>query len=94
MPAEVFEQLKPEYVTPGVVYLCSEEAPTGAILTAGAGAFALSRIVETEGAYLGHDPSVEQVRDAWTRITDEAGQKAYLNGGEQTAKFFRKLQGG
>jgi NAD(P)-dependent dehydrogenase (short-subunit alcohol dehydrogenase family) len=94
MPAEVFEQLKPEYVTPGVVYLCSEEAPTGAILTAGAGAFALSRIVETEGAYLGHDPSVEQVRDAWARITDEAGQKAYLNGGEQTAKFFRKLQGG
>lgn len=94
MPPQVLEQLKPEYVTPGVVFLCSEEAPTGAILTAGAGAFALSRIVETEGVYLGHEASVEKVRDAWAKITDEAGQKAYLNGGEQTAKFFRKMQGG
>ena len=53
IPPEIFDKLKPEYVTPGVVYLCSEEAPTGAILTAGAGAFALARIYETEGVYLG-----------------------------------------
>ena len=94
MPPEILEQLKPEFVTPGVVYLCSEEAPTGAILTAGAGAFALSRIVETEGVYLGHDATVEAVRDSWAKITDEAGQKAYFNGGEQTQKVFRKMQGG
>ena len=94
MPPEVLAQLKPEFVTPGVVFLCSEEAPTGAILTAGAGAFALSRIVETEGVYLGDKASVEAVRDNWAKITDEAGAKAYFNGGEQTAKFFRKLQGG
>jgi len=94
MPEQILAQLKPEYVTPGVVFLCSEEAPTGAILTAGAGAFALSRIVETEGVYLGGDASVEAVRDNWAEITDEAGQKAYVNGGEQTQKFFRKMQGG
>jgi NAD(P)-dependent dehydrogenase (short-subunit alcohol dehydrogenase family) len=94
MPPQVLEQLKPEYVTPGVVFLCSEEAPTGHVLTAGAGAFALARIVETEGVYLGAGATVEGVRDAWSKITDEAGQKAYLNGGEQTAKFFRKMQGG
>ncbi len=94
MPAQVLEQLKPELVTPGVVFLCSEEAPTGAILTAGAGAFALSRIVETEGVAIGPGATVEAVRDSWSKITDEAGQKAYLNGGEQTGKFFRKLQGG
>ena len=95
MPPEVLEKLKPEYVTPGVVYLCSEEAPTGAILTAGAGAFALSRIYETEGVYLGEGGlSVEEVRDSWAKITDAAGQQAYLNGGEQSGKFFRKMQGG
>jgi NAD(P)-dependent dehydrogenase (short-subunit alcohol dehydrogenase family) len=94
MPPQVLEQLKPEYVTPGVVFLCSEEAPTGAILTAGAGAFALSRIVETEGVYLGDKASVEAVRDNWAKITDETGAKAYMNGGEQTQKFFRKMQGG
>ena len=95
MPAEVLEKLKPEYVTPGVVYLASEEAPTGAILTAGAGAFALSRIYETEGVYLGEGGlSVEEVRDNWDKIADPAGQQAYVNGGEQSGKFFRKLQGG
>jgi NAD(P)-dependent dehydrogenase (short-subunit alcohol dehydrogenase family) len=94
MPAEALEQLKPEYVTPGVVFLCSEDAPTGAILTAGAGAFALSRIVETEGVYLGGSATVESVRDNWAKITDETGAKAYLNGGEQSGKFFRKMAGG
>ena len=94
MPPEVLAQLKPEFVTPGVVFLCSEEAPTGAILTAGAGAFALSRIVETEGVAIGPNATVEAVRDNWAKIADPAGQQAYLNGGEQTAKFFRKLQGG
>ena len=95
MPAEVLEKLKPEYVTPGVVYLASEEAPTGAILTAGAGAFALSRIYETEGVYLGEGGlSVEEVRDNWAKIADPTGQQAYVTGGEQSGKFFRKLQGG
>jgi hypothetical protein len=27
MPPEVLAQLKPEFVTPGVVFLCSESAP-------------------------------------------------------------------
>jgi len=95
LPPEVAARLAPEYVTPGVVFLCSEEAPTGAILTAGGGAFAMARIVETEGVYLGEGGlSVEEVRENWSRIADETGQKAYLNGGEQTQKFFRKMGGG
>jgi NAD(P)-dependent dehydrogenase (short-subunit alcohol dehydrogenase family) len=92
MPPEVLKKLAPEYVTPGVVYLCSDEAPTGAILTAGGGAFALARIYETEGVFLAEaDLSVEAIRDNWSKITDEAGQKAYFAGNEQGAKFFRKM---
>ncbi|MDP3855854.1 SDR family NAD(P)-dependent oxidoreductase [Phenylobacterium sp.] len=95
MPPAVLEKLKPEYVTPGVVYLASDEAPTGAILTAGAGAFAMTRLYETEGVYLGEGGlSVEEVRDNWAKISDPAGQQAYVNGGEQSGKFFRKMQGG
>jgi NAD(P)-dependent dehydrogenase (short-subunit alcohol dehydrogenase family) len=95
MPAAILEKLKPEYVTPGVVFLCSEDAPTGCILTAGGGAFALARIVETEGVYLGEGGlSVEEVRDNWARIVDPEGQQAYQAGGEQSGKFFRKMQGG
>jgi hypothetical protein len=95
MPPEVLAKLNPEYVTPGVVFLASEEAPTGAILTAGGGSFALSRIYETEGVYLGEGGlSVEEVRDNWAKITDPTGQAAYFNGGEQGGKFFRKMAGG
>jgi NAD(P)-dependent dehydrogenase (short-subunit alcohol dehydrogenase family) len=92
MPPQIAERLQPDYVTPGVVYLCSDEAPTGAILTAGGGAFALARLYETEGVYLGEAGlSVEEVRDNWARIADPAGQQAYTNGGEQTQKFFRRM---
>ncbi len=95
MPPEILAKLNPEYVTPGVVFLASEDAPTGVTLTAGAGAFAMARIYETEGVYLGDGGlSVEEVRDNWDKISDPAGQKAYVNGGEQSGKFFRKMQGG
>jgi NAD(P)-dependent dehydrogenase (short-subunit alcohol dehydrogenase family) len=94
MPPEVSARLAPGAVTPGVVFLCSEDAPTGAILTAGAGAFALARIYETEGVFLTENEiSVEAVRDHWKEIADETGQKAYFAGGEQTQKFFRKMTG-
>ena len=95
LPPQILEKLRPEYVTPGVVYLVSEEAPTGVILTAGAGAFAVAHIYETEGAYLGEGGlSVEEVRDNWAKITDTAGQRAYVAGGEQVEKFLQKAMAG
>jgi NAD(P)-dependent dehydrogenase (short-subunit alcohol dehydrogenase family) len=94
MPAPLLEALRPEYVTPGVVHLCSRDAPNGVILAAGAGVFAVARIMETEGVYLGADPSAESVRDAWAAIAEPAGAEAYEQGGSQTQKFMRKLAGG
>ena len=95
MPPETLERLKPEYVTPGVVFLASDQAPTGVILAAGAGAFAVARIYETEGVYLGEGGlSVEEVRDNWDKIADPTVQQAYQAGGEQGGKIFRKLAGG
>lgn len=92
MPPQMLEALRPEMVTPGVVYLASEEAPTGAVLTAGAGVFALAKIYETSGIYLGADGiSAEEVRDNWAKISDADGHEAYEQGGGQTIKFMRKL---
>ena len=94
MPPEMLDKLRPEFVTPGVVYLVSEDAPTGVVLTAGAGVFATAKIFETEGVYLGDKGlSVEAVRDHWAEIENQAGQQSYFQGGEQTAKFFRKMSG-
>ena len=93
LPPPIAERLKPEYVTPGVVYLASEEAPNGVILTAAAGAFALAKIYETEGVYLGDQLSAEAVRDNWAKITDPAGEQSYTGGQEQTQKFLRRVMG-
>jgi NAD(P)-dependent dehydrogenase (short-subunit alcohol dehydrogenase family) len=94
MPPEMLDKLRPEFVTPGVIYLVSEDAPTGVVLTAGAGVFATAKIFETEGVYLGDKGlSVEAVRDHWAEIENQAGQQPYFQGGEQTAKFFRKMSG-
>ena len=95
MPPPLAERLKPEYVTPAVVYLASDDAPNGVVVTAGAGAFAQARIYETEGVYLGEGGlSAEEVRDNWAKITDPAGQQSYAAGQEQTQKFMRKVMGG
>ena len=90
MPPEMLAKLGPNEVTPGVVYLASKDAPSGAILTAGAGVFALAQIVETEGAFLGAGASAEAVRDHWAQITNPAGAEAYAAGHLQTQKFIRK----
>jgi NAD(P)-dependent dehydrogenase (short-subunit alcohol dehydrogenase family) len=95
MPPAMLDLLKPEYVTPGVVYLVSDDAPTGTVLTAGAGVFAVARIYETDGIALKEGGiSAEEVRDNWAKISDPAGQEHYEQGGGQTAKFMRKLSGG
>ena len=92
LPPPIKAALRPEFVTTGVVYLASEDAPTGAILTAAGGAFSLVRIYETEGVPLGEAGlAAENVRDNWERIIDPSGQQAHQNGGEQTAAVFRKL---
>ena len=65
------------------------------ILTAGGGTFAVTRMVETEGVYLGENGlSVEEVRDNWAKITDESRQSAYFAGGEQSQKVVRQIAGG
>src|SRR5262245_44202181 len=94
MPPQALEMLKPEFVTPGVIYLVSEDAPTGVILTAGGGAFAVAQVIESHGVFLGRDGlSAEKVAEAWPKIADMSGAKPYFMGGEQTQKSFQKMTG-
>ncbi|WP_246860696.1 SDR family NAD(P)-dependent oxidoreductase [Noviherbaspirillum sp. UKPF54] len=62
MPAEVLALLTPESVTPGMLYLASREAPTRAILCAGAGTFSCSYVTLSDGVHIGERPdAVEQL---------------------------------
>ena len=92
MPPAVIEMLKPDYVSPAIAYLASEDAPTGMILTAAAGVFAAAQIVETDGVNLGHSASADDIAAHFAEIADFSKAKHYGQGGEQNAKFFAKVQ--
>ena len=92
MPPAVLEMLKPEFVSPAVAYLASEDAPNGIIMTAAAGAFAAAQIVETDGINLGQNASADDIAAHFSQITDWSTAKPYGQGGEQSAKFFARVQ--
>jgi NAD(P)-dependent dehydrogenase (short-subunit alcohol dehydrogenase family) len=92
MPPAVLEMLKPEFVSPAVAYLASDEAPTGIILTAAAGVFAAAQLVETDGVNLGHNATADDIAAHFTQISDWTTAKHYGQGGEQSAKFLARVQ--
>lgn len=91
MPENSKDLLTPETVTPAVLFLCSENAPTKIIMGAGAGTFAVSRIYETDGLWLPEDQqSPEGIAANWDKIYNNAEQKELAGAWEQTLKFVTK----
>ena len=88
---EVGELLRPETITPGVLYLVSENAPSRVILGAGGGCFAQTRVYETEGIVLtGDDLKPENVEEEFARISDPRDQRELTQAFEQTEKYAEK----
>ena len=87
IPEEIFKQLKPELVSPAVLYLSSDEAPTGTIIEAGAGYYAKVQIVEGKGVKLGPEANLEAVADNWEKITDMSAAAPFNMGAEVTIKI-------
>ena len=72
---EALARLAPEAVSPGVLALVSEDAPTRAILCAGAGHFARANITLTEGVFIGTgDDAAERVAAQWEQLSDRRGE--------------------
>jgi NAD(P)-dependent dehydrogenase (short-subunit alcohol dehydrogenase family) len=92
MPPNVLEMLKPEYVSPAVAYLASDDAPTGMIITAAAGAYAAAQMMETDGVNLGHGATADDIAAHFSEIADWSSAKHYNQGGEQNMKFFARVQ--
>lgn len=90
IPEKAFDLMTPETVTPAVLYLVSQDAPTRIILAAGAGAFAVSKIVETDGVYLDEsEQTPEGIAAHWEAIANS--EPSQLQAGfEQTVKFLGK----
>jgi NAD(P)-dependent dehydrogenase (short-subunit alcohol dehydrogenase family)/acyl dehydratase len=83
LPPELSEKLRPEFVAPLVLYLCSEQCPvTGAIYNAGMGFFNRVGVVTGPGVLLGDGndvPAPEAVSAHMDRIKSLEGAKEYPN---------------
>ena len=84
MPDAVLELLRPDAVTPGLLALVAEGAPTRAILCAGAGAFESAHITLTQGIFVGSpDDAAEQVALNFAALSDRAGETVPMSGNAQ-----------
>jgi len=88
IPEEFFKKLKPELVTPAVLYLASENAPTGLIIEAGAGHYSKVAILEAKGVKLGDDATPEAIEANIGKITDMTGADEFTMGGAASMKIF------
>ncbi len=91
MPPQILDLLAPEAVTPGLLYLVSEDAPNRSILAAAAGSFARAIVYETAGVHLSAEElTPEGVAKHWAAIGDPEGQEEYLEGGQQPENLLRR----
>ena len=88
LPPDVLKLMTPQSITPGVLYLASEQAPSGVILAAGAGAFARVTIEETFGHFIAEaERTPEAVAAAFSKISDRSGMKPLAGAFEQTQRL-------
>jgi NAD(P)-dependent dehydrogenase (short-subunit alcohol dehydrogenase family) len=84
LPPEQLALLRPELASPAVLALVAENAPTRAILCAGAGSFELAHITLTEGIHIeGDPPSAEALLARWAEVEDRRGETVPAQGGAQ-----------
>jgi NAD(P)-dependent dehydrogenase (short-subunit alcohol dehydrogenase family) len=82
------ELMTPESVTPGVLFLVSENAPSRVILGAGAGVFAVTHIGETPGVYLDEsERTPETIAARFAEISDAETAEPLKHAFAQTYKF-------
>lgn len=95
LPEQAFDLLTPETVTPAVLYLASEDSPNRTILAAGAGSFAVSRIVETDSVWLPLDEQTpEGIAAHWEQISKRDGERELNAGFEQSMKMIGEAAAG
>jgi NAD(P)-dependent dehydrogenase (short-subunit alcohol dehydrogenase family) len=84
---EALARLDPQFVSPGLLALIGEAAPTRAILCAGAGHFARAYVTLTEGSYIGSgDDAAERVIEQWDQISDPAQEIVPMYGFKQAER--------
>ena len=81
IPPDLLEKMKPEFVAPLVLFLCSEKCPvTGRIYNAGVGYYGRAAVMTSPGTVIGDGkkvPTLEEVGAAWEKIQSLRGAREY-----------------
>ncbi len=84
-PEEAFKAFSPENVVPAALYLVSDDAPSNAIVGAGAGVFQSAFVTMNEGVLLPPGQcTVEGFAAAWAQISAQSGDQVIASGMEQS----------
>ena len=84
LPEAVLAMLRPDTVTPGLLALVADDAPTRVILCAGAGSFERAHITLTNGVFVGlPGDAAEQVAARFDAISDRDGEQVPESGAAQ-----------
>jgi NAD(P)-dependent dehydrogenase (short-subunit alcohol dehydrogenase family) len=84
---ESLAALDPALVSPGLLALVGEDAPTRAILCAGAGHFAAAHVTLTDGIQVGAgDAAGAEVACRWEEVADRAGERVPAYGFAQAER--------
>ena len=91
MTEAMLEQLKPEYVTPAVLFLASADAPNGEILMAGAGNYTVAKLIEAEGIKLPEGQRTpENVAAIFDKISDVSNGIEIHDGMQHIERIVKK----
>jgi NAD(P)-dependent dehydrogenase (short-subunit alcohol dehydrogenase family) len=91
LPDEQLKMLRPEFVSPAVLALVAEDAPTRTIVCAGSGGFEIANITMTDGIYIAGDPpSAEELLARWTELADRRGEMVPEQGWVQSQHELKK----
>jgi NAD(P)-dependent dehydrogenase (short-subunit alcohol dehydrogenase family) len=91
-PPDLLAMFRPELVAPAALFLVSEDAPTNAILGAGAGVVQAAHVTLTRGVKL-DEPTPEAVAANFPAIIDRDGEIVPQSGAEQAMTIMQRLQG-
>jgi hypothetical protein len=88
LPPPVLALMAPEQVTPAVLFLCGEDAPSRTILSAGAGVFNVTHIQEGPGLFLPEaERTPEGIAAHWAAISAVDALETVGSATDQTQKF-------
>jgi NAD(P)-dependent dehydrogenase (short-subunit alcohol dehydrogenase family) len=88
LPPQALALMRPEAITPAVLFLLGDDAPTRTIMGAGAGSFAVIKIMESEGINLPpSDWTPEAVAAHFAEISDMSQARALEGAFQQTQKY-------